>query len=45
MSGEMLPFGIAMSMGGSPGPRPRFSIYLPPEDLYEGRFFQHTMQK
>jgi hypothetical protein len=27
--------------GGFSGTETRFSIYLPPEDAYEGRFFQH----
>ncbi len=27
--------------GGFAGTETRFSIYLPPEDSYEGRFFQH----
>src|ERR1700733_12350359 len=27
--------------GGFAGTETRFSIYLPPADLYEGRFFQH----
>ena len=36
-----LPVRHRYAHGGFAGTETRFSIYLPPPDLYEGRFFQH----